>query len=240
MSLIIHCLNVGHGDCTFIELPSGRLMMVDINNSTSLPDDDVVALAASKGVSPFEFKRYGSLATDRSWEEYYESLLVDPYEYYQEHFAGRSIFRYVQTHPDMDHMGGLRRFFWQARVPLENFWDVDHDKSMEETDFEFSPYSYLDWAVYTLLRGGVGPDGTSHKVIKNVRGDEGQFWSDDNIQVLSPTADLIADCNRRDCYNDCSYVLKISYSGRSIILSGDAEGPAWASMVASPAASDLL
>jgi len=33
MPLVLHFLNVGHGDCTFIELPSGRLMMIDINNS---------------------------------------------------------------------------------------------------------------------------------------------------------------------------------------------------------------
>jgi len=34
MPLVIHFLNVGHGDCTFIELPSGRLMMIDINRQS--------------------------------------------------------------------------------------------------------------------------------------------------------------------------------------------------------------
>src|SRR3989442_14270062 len=31
--LRVHFLNVGHGDCTIIWHPSGRLTMVDINNS---------------------------------------------------------------------------------------------------------------------------------------------------------------------------------------------------------------
>src|SRR5262249_30898546 len=31
--LRIHFLNVGHGDCTIIEHPSGRLSIIDVNNS---------------------------------------------------------------------------------------------------------------------------------------------------------------------------------------------------------------
>ena len=60
-SLVAHFLNVGHGDCTFIELPSGRLMMIDINNSKSLPEADKVALAEARHVSIFEFSRSGVL-----------------------------------------------------------------------------------------------------------------------------------------------------------------------------------
>jgi beta-lactamase superfamily II metal-dependent hydrolase len=236
MSLTVHFLNVGHGDCTIIELPSGRLMMIDINNSKSLPDDDVVALAAAKGVSPWVFKAAGRAEGGQSWEEYYRSLLVDPFDYYQARFAGRSIFRYLQSHPDMDHMSGLHRFFWQERVPLENFWDVAHGKTFEKKDFESSPYSYLDWRVYTMLRNGLGPEDdngkpTKHQVITNLRGDRGEYWTNDNITVLSPTEELIKGCDKRDNYNDCSYVLKISHGGRSIILPGDAEAAAWNSML---------
>jgi competence protein ComEC len=43
---------------------------------------------------------------------------------------------------------------------------------------------------------------------------------------------LIARCDASGDYNDCSYVIKISYGGRSIILPGDAEEPAWKSMLA--------
>ena len=75
-SLVAHFLNVGHGDCTFIELPSGRLMMIDINNSKSLPETDKEALAARKGLSVREFAGHrpaawaagrGRSTTSRCW-----------------------------------------------------------------------------------------------------------------------------------------------------------------------------
>lgn len=233
MPLTVHFLNVGHGDCTMIELPSGRLMMIDINNSTSLPDDDVDALAEAQGMSPTLFKIMRLAEGGRaSWEEYYRSMLVDPFDYYQEHFAGRSIFRYVQTHPDMDHMSGLHRFFWQEKVPLSNFWDVAHDKTFTEDQFKGTRFSYHDWLVYENLRIGQGPDaGEKHKVIKNLRGDQGQYWQDDEVEILSPTTELVDDCDDRKGYNNCSYVLKINHAGRSIILPGDAEAASWNSML---------
>ncbi len=235
-SLVAHFLNVGHGDCTFIELPSGRLMMIDINNSKSLPETDKDALAAAKGISVREFAETGLRLVSKSWQQYYESLLVDPCDYHRGNFSGRPIFRYLQTHPDMDHMTGLYRFFWQAAVPLENFWDVPHSKQLDKADFEHSRYDHRDWLTYQLLRDGVGPKdaGGAHKehvVIKNTRLARGHYWTDDGIQVLSPTPELIAGCNASGNYNDCSYVIKISYGGRSIILPGDAEDPAWKLML---------
>jgi competence protein ComEC len=235
MPLVIHFLNVGHGDCTFIELPSGRLMMIDINNSKSLPEADKVALAAASKVSIFEFSRAGVLKA--SWEDYYRSLLVDPYDYYEANFAGTPIFRYLQTHPDMDHMNGLFRFFMQGEVPLLNFWDVGHAKTFKKEDFDSSPYDYADWLAYEFLRQGSGvKDGQivagAHKVLKMERDDEGRYWTDDRIRVLSPTAELVTGCDASDSYNNCSYVVKISYGGRSVILPGDAEESAWKSMLA--------
>jgi competence protein ComEC len=248
-SLVAHFLNVGHGDCTFIELPSRRLMMIDINNSKSLPETDKEALAARKGISTLEFAGAGLRMGRRSWQQYYESLLVDPYVYYRDHFSGEPVFRYLQTHPDMDHMSGLHRFFWLEKVPLVNFWDVPHSKELDEDSFGHGPYNYQDWLTYLQLRKGRGPkggDGTpaSHIVIKNTRLDSGQFWTDDGIQVFSPTPELIAGCDYSEEFNDCSYVIKLSYGGRSIILPGDAEGPAWKSMLddlgPGPLACDIL
>lgn len=42
--LKLHFLNVGHGHCTFIEFPSERLAMVDVNNTRSIPEEDRTAL----------------------------------------------------------------------------------------------------------------------------------------------------------------------------------------------------
>ena len=79
-SLRLHFLNVGHGDCTFVEFPSGHLTMIDINNSSSLPESDVEALAEAKGIPEFTFRSVAfSEAGHRSWEAYHQSLLVDPH-----------------------------------------------------------------------------------------------------------------------------------------------------------------
>lgn len=234
MPLKIHFLNVGHGDCTFVDLPSGHLMMIDINNSKSLTDQDEQDLAMEKGLTVAQFKSsaYGPESfANRSWEDYYKSLLVDPIDYYKEHFSGRSIFRYVQTHPDLDHMSGLHRFFWQEKVGLNNFWDTAHKKEFEESDFEGSRFSYLDWCVYTLLRSGVLPNDETVKNLEIYRGDSRNYWNTDNIEILSPTPELIESCNTQGKSNDVSYVLKISYGGRSVILPGDAENEAWNSIL---------
>jgi competence protein ComEC len=144
----------------------------------------------------------------------------------------------------MDHMSGLHRFFFQEQVPLLNFWDVAHHKEMTKDDFASSPHDYRDWLAYKALRSGIGPtdacgENTEHKVVKNYRGDVGHYWSDDGIEVFSPTLELIADCDKRDRYNDCSYVLKVSYGGRSLILPGDAAAPAWESMLTDLDSQDL-
>ena len=222
-SLKVHFLNVGHGDCTFVELPSGRLMMIDVNNSTSLPADDEMALALQHNMNIAEFRHSNVLELAagyqaRSWEDYYKSLLVDPVDYYRKHFDDQTIFRYVQTHPDLDHMSGLFRFFWQEEVPLINFWDTDHAKALSEQDFENSRFDYHDWLAYQNLRLGSGLDATEVKALKKYRGEVGDYWAPDQIEILSPTADLVAVCNEKGDSNDLSYVLRIAYGGRSVIL----------------------
>ncbi len=243
MALEIHFLNVGHGDCTIIKFPSGRVMMIDINNSKTLPDDDVVALAESAGVSMWDFRNQSRViaGSTRSWEGYYESLLVDPAEYFKVHFPNESVFRYVQTHPDLDHMSGLHRFFWQDEIPLVNFWDVAHTKHLDEDSFENCPYDWKDWVTYQALRRGWWPangsiDESHHRVLYNLRGETGSFWDEDGIEILSPTAALIEECNASEKYNNCSYVLKLTYAGRTIILPGDAEASAWKSILDNPGA----
>lgn len=226
----IHFLNVGHGDCTIIEHPSGRLTMIDINNSKALPEDDEVALAEAKGLSLSQF-RMGS-ALSKSWEEYYKGLLVDPREYWRANFGGRVLFRYVQTHPDMDHMSGLASFFWGEQVPLGNFWDYDHAKTFSEAGFDKSRYDWNDWLTYRQLRQGNHGDGTNHTVIKRLRDEAGDYWTEDGLTILGPTQDLIDYCDRIEKYNNSSFVLRLDYGGRRVILPGDAEKPAWDSIEA--------
>lgn len=234
----IHFLNVGHGDCTIIEHPSGRLTMIDINNSTTLPEDDEVALAEAKGLSLSQFR--AGTAISRSWEEYYRSLLVDPRESWRDNFGGRLLFRYIQTHPDMDHMSGLASLFWGEKVPLGNFWDYGHAKTFSEAGFDKNHYDWNDWLAYMQLRQGNHGDGTNHTVIKRLRDEAGDYWTEDGLTILGPTRDLIDYCDRIEKYNNSSYVLRLDYGGRRLILPGDAEKPAWDSIEADFDEADLV
>jgi competence protein ComEC len=221
----IHFLNVGHGDCTIIEHPSGRLTMIDINNSKTLPEDDEVALAEAKGLTLAQFRSASMVS--KSWEEYYRSLLVDPRDYWRTNFAGRLLFRYFQTHPDMDHMSGLASMFWGEKVPLGNFWDYDHEKTFIESEFDKGRYDWNDWLAYAQLRQGNHGDGTSHMVMKRLRDETGEYWTEDGLTILGPTQDLIDYCDRIETWNNSSFVLRLDYGGRRVILPGDAEKPAW-------------
>lgn len=230
--LDIHFLNVGHGDCTFVDHPSGRLTMIDISNSKSLPDSDRVALAAFKGLSVDEFNGRGIAIAkgQQSWDSYYRSLMVDPLDYYQRHFASRAIFRYVQTHPDMDHMSGLCNFFLQNNVPVLNVWDTNHHKDFTRAGFDEGRYDWDDWVVYGRMRNGYVQDGAPHRVLHLNPGDEGAFWTADGITVLGPDEDLVEYCDQMEEWNDASYVLRVEYGGRVAILPGDAGEPAWDSV----------
>src|SRR5262249_5235076 len=72
------------------------------------------------------------------------------------------------------------------------------------------------------------------KALNLLRGNTGDYWSGDGIEILSPTQDLIIECNKKDSYNNCSYVVKITHAGRTVILPGDAEASAWNSILEDP------
>jgi len=220
-----HFLNVGHGDCTFVDFPSGHLTMIDVNSSKALPDGDKPALAEHDKMSLDSFLRRGVLS-HQSREDRYAAGLVDPFEYYQQNFADRPIFRYIQSHPDMDHMGGLHHFFCQQGVPILNFWDVTHTKTHTKTDFEGSPHDWLDWWAYRRLQEGSLQE-RGHRVLRPLAGDSDDTWTDDGISVLSPNNALLSYCNRQEAWNNASIVLRIEFGGRAVILPGDAEKPAW-------------
>ena len=204
--------------------------MIDVNNSKSLPMRDEIALAEHDGVPLAMFKAKTLFLGKRFGEGHYASLLVDPVDYYTAHFHGRAVFRYIQSHPDLDHMSGLCRIFWQEQVPLANVWDTTHEKTFTKQDFNGGPYDWNDWLVYQRMRSGKVRDDDRHEVLHKYLGDNGEYWTEDGIRILSPTDDLINYCNRQDEWNNASYILRVDFGGRHVILPGDAERPAWDSV----------
>ena len=132
-----HFLNVKDGDCSIIEHDSGHVSIIDVCNAErvttqmSLAESVYLIERAKTAGGNFQQKKHP----------------VNPVEYLHK-FNIYSIFRFVLTHPDMDHMDGIKDLF-ECFSPA-NFYDTDNNKKMDFS--QGSPYNEEDWKFYKRLR----------------------------------------------------------------------------------------
>lgn len=234
----IHFLNVGHGDCTVIEHGNGNLSVIDINNGAELDDDSADALLhayardnADYWAKWMEWKIAGVQTTKILAEAGYEIELTNPIEFLQRNYPGRPIFRYIQTHPDFDHMRGLAALE-NSGIQVFNFWDVAHTRKWKEGEDKQSDKA--DWEAYQRYRSG--KNGAT--VLNLLRSSQGKYYNQDDspgsggngLQILAPTTKLITDFNQDGKRNELSYVLQYQVANRRIIFGGDAEQSGWESI----------
>jgi beta-lactamase superfamily II metal-dependent hydrolase len=217
-----HFLNVKKGDCSIIEHASGHISVIDVCNARK------------------EYKEESELGEllDRVLEKESSGNFnqkadpVNPIKYLND-FGINSIFRFVLTHPDMDHMDGIKDLF-EIFSPI-NFYDTNNDK---EIDFsEGSPYREEDWEFYKGIRNE-NPD-EDPKRLTLYSGDDGKYrtkdWDGnrpgDAFYVLTPTSELVEEANEFEDYNDCSYVILYRSSGGDILLCGDANDKTWEHLI---------
>lgn len=217
MPLRVHFLNVGQGDCTIVEFPSGRIGMIDVNHLDSLDATTEQEIAR-------EYHRESPRATSSaaSFEEFRKqryAKLTDPLEYYKREVRAKHIFRMIVTHPDMDHMTGLHRIHEQeSSISLLNFWHTGpYNFEMDNGSWKDSPYDRRDWLTYKSLRAGTNP-----RSLHQRRGKTGEYWTEDGVEIWAPSRDLEELATDRGEKNILSMILKISYKGYSIVLGGDA------------------
>lgn len=210
-----HFLNVKDGDCSIIQHGSGRVSVIDVCN-------------AEKVTTPMSDSELKSITERVSGNFQQKKHPVNPIEYLKK-FNISSVFRFILTHPDMDHMDGIKDFF-ECFSPI-NFWDTDNNKEMEFPDG--SPYNEEDWNFYKQIRD-------SKSQIDPIRltlfsGSEGKYWSQnangqipgDALYILAPTPELVQQANEAEDYNDASYVILYSGAGGKILLSGDSHDNTW-------------
>lgn len=234
----IHFLNVGHGDCTIIEHDSGRITMIDINNGDDIDetsakeiasetasryDDMYLAVAEAVGI-----QRKGILKTAG-----YDVQLTNPVEYFKQHFLGREIFRYIQSHPDLDHMRGLNAL-WNEGIVIRNVWDTWHAKVPDfKTDSD-----QIDWRRYQRLRNGEWRTPGDATVLRYYRDTKRPYFNQnddftdggDGIYILAPTQETNLEARLSGNHNNLSYVLYLVANGWKIVLGGDAEADVWKSI----------
>jgi len=190
MTFRVHFLNVGAGDCTILELPDDKVMVVDIRNARRKHSE-----ANADCENPIRY--LGKLPRS-------------------------DVFRYVQTHPDMDHMDGMSDLV--GSYSITNFWDTENTKPKPE-EFGYG-FREEDWDAYQTLRKnakfrlrGTDPIGLAQG---------GSFPY--NIYVVNPSKYLLDEGNESEDWNLLSYIILIEYEGLKILLGGDASDAAWESV----------
>ena len=216
----IHFLNVKEGDCSVIEHISGHVSVIDVCNAKPIDSEK----------SQFEMlfaKAFSSSVLGNFQQKKYP---VNPVSYLRDHSIG-SIFRYIQTHPDMDHMDGIKLLF--EEFPPANIWDTENTKEMSNSSWTGSPYNQSDWQFYKNLRD-TNPT-HNPKRLTLLSGDTGQYWNiaddgsegGDGLQLLAPTQELVEAANGSDDYNDCSYVILYHTGSKRIVFGGDSHDATW-------------
>lgn len=136
----VHFLNVKDGDCNVIQHYSGHITVIDICNGASKLPLIMAPRARSVFAPP-------PTATDFGQKDF----PVNPIEYLKERNINE-VFRFILTHPDMDHMDGIRELFRQCS-PV-NFWDSNNNKVIDWKRNPSSKYNEEDWKLYFNLRAG--------------------------------------------------------------------------------------
>jgi beta-lactamase superfamily II metal-dependent hydrolase len=162
------------------------------------------------------FKPFNEVLSEKG----YNIPLTNPIQYIKD-LGITSVFRFVLSHPHMDHMTGLHALVNEEEIGIENFWHSGVE--IENPDFSKSPYNEEDWDTYIKLKDS---EENPKNLVKN-SGDTGNFWTNDGIEILSPNDDLKELAVAKDRLNLCSYVFLITYKGYKFVLAGDAEKENW-------------
>jgi len=196
--IIFSFLNVGKGNCTIIDFPSKRLTVIDIDDSRTISDEAKILM-----------KKEG------------KAKLTNPIEYINSYFSNREIFRFILTHPDMDHMSGIKQLF-NNRTIL-NFWDTENNKQIDPDTWENSPYNKEDWDFYQNIRDIRQSNANTPKILTLYRDAKSNCcWVQDTIKILAPTEELVKEANENEDWDNISYVLMVEYAEKKILLGGDA------------------
>ena len=129
----IHYLNVRNGDCSFIKHNDAKVSVIDVNNAFL----EKRILKKGQYQSNMVFKSLNEQLSKANFNQ--KDYPVNPIEYLRNHSIN-SVFRFILTHPDMDHMDGIEDFF-EAFSPL-NFWDTDNTKDL--VDFSSGRFQESD------------------------------------------------------------------------------------------------
>lgn len=215
----IHFLNVGDGDCIYIDHNGLRDTLVDVCGGNR-----------SRRKSRRSRKR---LVNEAGTAGNYQmcTVPVHPLDYLDDRGVG-SLWRFISTHPHMDHLDGLVEV-WDNYSPT-NFWSTGVDRDKPPFEEEAVRGTEEDWDFYEDLCNGDVDGTTSLEKLAGARfayantgKEEGE--SGDGLHLRGPGSDLVkeAEDSDEDKYNDTSYILHYISGAGDAVFPGDAHDAAW-------------
>lgn len=216
----VHFLNVGKGDCSIIQHGSGRVSLIDISNG-QLSKLETLAEAIRSLVAA----QSGEKRADGGGDFKMRFHPTNPLDYLRR-LGVNEIFRFILTHPDMDHLDGFKSLC--DGISVLNFWDSGVRK--EKPSFSAGPFREEDWDHYELVREGNG----GVTVVKPLAGSRfdlanqgGTNDRGDCLDIVAPNQQLVSDANASGDPNDGSYVLVYRSMGGPIVFAGDSHDATW-------------
>lgn len=211
----IHFVNGGAGDCIVLDHAGGHRAVVDIcggNRARKAEAGRAARLEGRKAAGNFQMCQ----------------APVNPLDYL-DHAVGGKVFRFISTHPDMDHLDGIESLF--AEYEVLNFWWAGAERDKPEFG-EDAPWEEADWDRYEDLRSG-NVDGT--KTLRKQAGDRFAYANQDEdgegggdgLYILAPNGDLVAEAEESEDWNDASYVILYRSVGGRALFPGDAHDDTW-------------
>lgn len=220
----IHFLNVLEGDCNIIQHDTGRVTVMDVSNAYN--DEDTVEEKAVQASKEREMMRNRTFVPSGKKNYNQKKDPDNPIAYLKKRLNVDCIFRFIISHPDMDHLDGIKDLFEEFTVT--NTWDTNNDKHIELKGF-FAGYNKEDWEFYSNLRAGKNTDTkrlTYFSKINNL------YFNEDDITILCPTPGLVKQGNDTKDYNDASYAILFTPPKKDgkkwkILLAGDTHNDSW-------------
>lgn len=212
----IHFLNVNQGDCIILQHLSGRTTVFDIS-AGNIGRQQRHHEGLRSHILEFASGNYGMCNHPTNPLDYLVNLAI------------KDIWRFILSHPDMDHLDGFNALLEEFRV--FNFWDSGARK--DKPDFSgYTKYKEKDWDRYSRVISNKEATTNLIKVQDPARfkyanvGDTTDS-AGDGLYILAPSQELIEEANRTQEFNDASYVVLYNTAIGKVLLSGDAHDATW-------------
>ncbi|BCX14581.1 MAG: hypothetical protein KatS3mg088_264 [Patescibacteria group bacterium] len=207
-----HFLDVGDGDCTIVDFPERVVKSTGKTKNARVMMVDI---------------HHHDDHND------YEHVI----NYYKQNIGDRSIFRFIATHPQKDHIKGIKQLFEDYGIEILNFWDLEHDFEPDKGDEYWEDYKD-DWEKYCEIRVMKDEEGLCVRRYWDHQSGI-QYWDEDRIEILSPSKELYQfvhyteEGEKRskeeigELINNMSYVLLVRINNLKVLLAADAEEKCW-------------